>query len=286
VKFITSRDNAFFKRLIKLAGATKERKARGLTLLDGVHLISAYHHALGPPESLIVSQSGDADPEIKQLLAEQGARTDVEVVMLPDSLFREISPVKTPTGIMALVPISLPALPLPASVSTSVPATIPLQTDEAGEPFWVLLEAIQDPGNLGSILRSAAAAGASDVYLSECCADAWSPKTLRAAMGAHFLLRIHEQSELAGVARAFGGRVIATTLKAETSLYRTSLRGPVAFVFGNEGMGLSDALLQASAEQISIPMPGGTESLNAAAAAAICFFEKVRQKLTTLHPIT
>ncbi len=293
MKVITSRDNAFFKRLIKLAGTTKVRKASGLTLLDGVHLISAYHRALGPAESLIVSQSGDADPEIKQLLAEQGAGIHVKVVTLPDNLFREISPVKTPAGIMAIVsvpqPDSLPA-PLSASVPARVPASlsasIPQQTAEAGEPFWVLLEAIQDPGNLGSILRSAAAAGASDVYLSEGCADAWSPKTLRAAMGAHFLLRIHEQSELAGVARAFSGRVIATTLKAETSLYRTSLRGPVAFVFGNEGMGLSDALLQASAEQICIPMPGGTESLNAAAAAAICFFEKVRQKLTTLHPIT
>ncbi|HEY6044820.1 MAG TPA: RNA methyltransferase [Nitrosospira sp.] len=289
MKFITSRDNAFFKQLVKLAGAAKVRKASGLTLLDGVHLISAYHHALGRPESLIISQSGDADPEIKRLLAEQGAETHVKVVMLPDNLFREISPVKTPTGIMALVPIPLPA-PLSASVPARAPAslsaTIPQQTAEAGEPFWVLLEAIQDPGNLGSILRSAAAAGASDVYLSEGCADAWSPKTLRAAMGAHFLLRIHEQSELAGVAHAFSGRVIATTLKAEASLYRTSLRGPVAFVFGNEGMGLSDALLQASAEQISIPMPGKTESLNAAAAAAICFFEKVRQTLAMPHPTT
>jgi len=108
VKFITSRDNAFFKRLIKLAGATKERRAAGLTLLDGVHLISAYQHALGPPESLIISQSGNADPEIKQLLAEQGGGTDVEVIMLPDNLFREISPVKSPTGIMALVPIPSP----------------------------------------------------------------------------------------------------------------------------------------------------------------------------------
>ena len=273
MKVITSRHNALFKQLVKLAGSTKERKATGLTLLDGVHLISAYYRALGQPGSLIVSESGDTDPEIKCLLAEQGAETGMEVIMLPDSLFREISPVKTPTGIIAVVPI-------PLHVATSV------RKDETGEPFCVLLETIQDPGNLGSILRSAAAAGASDVYLSEGCADAWSPKTLRAAMGAHFLLRVHEQSELACVARAFSGRVIATTLKAETSLYRTSLRGPVAFVFGNEGMGLSDALLQASAEQISIPMPGGTESLNAAAAAAICFFEKVRQKLTTLHPIT
>ncbi len=283
MKFITSRDNAFFKQLIKLAGSTKARKVASLTLLDGVPLISAYRRAMGQPENLIVSQSGDADPEIKQLLTQQRAEAHTKVIMLPDNLFREISPVKTPTGIMALVSIPLStSLPIP---SASVPATIPMHNDEAGERFCVLLEAIQDPGNLGSILRSAAAAAASDVYLSAGCADAWSPKTLRAAMGAHFLLRIHEQSDLVRVARAFNGRVIATTLKAETSLYRTALRGPIAFVFGNEGAGLSDTLLQASSEQISIPMPGGIESLNAAAAAAICFFERVRQ-VTTRHPVT
>lgn len=264
MKFITSRDNPFFKQLIKLAESARQRKAAGLTLLDGTHLISAYRRALGQPESLIVSETGRENSEIKHLLAEQGAGTGTELIMLTDSLFREVSPVKTPTGIVALVPIPLPA-------------SMPVHADEKGEPFIVLLEAIQDPGNLGSILRSAAAAGASDAYLSEGCADAWSPKTLRAAMGAHFLLRVHEQSELANVARAFSGRVIATTLEAETSLYQTSLSGSVALVFGNEGRGLSNALLQASAERISIPMPGGTESLNAAAAAAVCLFERVRQ---------
>ena len=124
----------------------------------------------------------------------------------------------------------------------------------------MLLEAIQDPGNLGSILRSAAAAGASDVYLSDGCADAWSPKTLRAAMGAHFLLRIHEQSNLPTVAQAFRGKVIATLLKAETSLYQTQLTGPIAFVFGNEGVGLSKLVLQTCSEQISIHRLGDQSS--------------------------
>lgn len=156
-------------------------------------------------------------------------------------------------------------------------AVIPVHKSKKGESFCVLLEAMQDPGNLGSIFRSAAAAGANDIYLSDGCADAWSPKVLRAAMGAHFLLRIHEQSDLRVVARAFSGKVVATTLKAETSLYRAQLTGPVAFLFGNEGAGLSEAVLQGTTEQISIPMPGGIESLNAAAAAAVCFFERGRQ---------
>ncbi len=265
MKSLTSRDNPFFRQLIKLEDSVRQRRAVGLTLLDGIHLISAYRLALGPPKTLIVSESGCENMEIKRLLAEQEA--DVDMVVLSDVLFREVSPVKTPTGIMAL--ISIP----PA-------ATISVHKDgkgERGEPFCVLLEAIQDPGNLGSILRSAAAAGASDVYLSDGCADAWSPKTLRAAMGAHFLLRIHERSDLAEVARAFNGKVIATVLEAKLSLYQIRLTGPIAFVFGNEGMGLSEVVLQATSEQISIPMPGGTESLNAAAAAAVCFFERVRQ---------
>lgn len=262
MKSITSRENPFFRQLVKLAESAAQRRSSGLTLLDGVHLLNAYRAAVGLPQSLIVSAAGRDSAEIKCLLAELGEKEAVKLVVLSDALFREVSPVKTPSGIMALIAI-------PAAV------VIPVRQ---GERFCVLLEAIQDPGNLGSILRSAAAAGADAAYLSAGCADAWSPKTLRAAMGAHFQLRIHEQSDLAQVAREFNGKVIATTLQAKMSLYQTCLTGPLAFVFGNEGMGLSDALLQAVSEQITIPMPGGTESLNAAAAAAVCFFERVRQK--------
>lgn len=264
MKIITSRDNPFFKQLIKLEKSARQRKAVSLTLLDGAHLISAYKLALGQPKSVIISESGCENGEIKILLAGQGIGTDADVVVLSDALFREVSSVKMPTGIMALVPIPLSS-------------AIPLRRSKKGESFYVLLEAIQDPGNLGSILRSAAAANASDIYLSDGCADAWSPKTLRAAMGAHFLLRIHERSDLTAVARAFSGKVIATSLKSRISLYQTCLTGPIALVFGNEGMGLSEELLRATSEQIRIPMTGGTESLNAAAAAAVCFFERVRQ---------
>ena len=264
MKFITSRDNAFFKQLIRLAGSAQERKTAGLTLLDGIHLISAYRRALGEPKWLIVSETGWDGGEIKRLLVEEEGKTGTKAIMLPNSLFQAASPVKTPTGIMALV---------------SVPKAedIPVRASGREASFSVLLEAMQNPGNLGSILRSAAAAGASDAYLSEGCADAWSPATLRAAMGAHFLLRIHEQSDLAHIASTFDGKVIATSLQAKMSLYQTTLTGAVAFVFGNEGAGLSDKILAVASEHVVIPMPGGTESLNAAAAAAICFFERVRQ---------
>jgi TrmH family RNA methyltransferase len=263
MKFITSRDNPIFRHLVKLKGSARQRRTAGQTLLDGAHLITAYNLVLGPPKSLVVSESGCGNAEIKHLLAEQASKASADVAVLSDTLFREISSVTTPTGVVAL--ISIPA-----------PASIPARESKS-ESFCVLLEAMQDPGNVGSILRSAAAAGASEIYLSEGCADAWAPKTLRAAMGAHFLVRIYERSDLAEVARTFKGKVVASTLKAKNSLYKTRLTGPTAFIFGSEGTGLSEAMLQASTEQIIIPMPGGTESLNAAAAAAVCFFERVRQ---------
>lgn len=265
MKSITSRENSFFKQLVKLTESAAQRRTSELTLLDGAHLIDAYHAALGLPRSLIISESAGENEEIKRLLAQLGTEQVVNVVTLSEALFREVSPVKTPSGIIALI---------------AIPARDVIHVCQ-DESFCVLLEAIQDPGNLGSILRSAAAAGAGDAYLSTGCADAWSPKALRAAMGAHFQLRIHEQSDLAKVAQGFNGKVIATTLQAKTSLYQTRLTGPVAFVFGNEGMGLSEAVLQAVSEQVTIPMPGGMESLNAAAAAAVCFFERVRQNIST-----
>jgi TrmH family RNA methyltransferase len=273
MKFITSRDNPTFKELVKLQESSRQRRIAGLTLLDGIHLVEAYF-ALGEPEKLVVSETGRENPEIRFLLEKVtkvtqvtkggGANREAIAIVLPDALFREVSTVKTATGLMAVVPIPSPE-------------AIPMQKRGQAESFCALLEAIQDPGNLGSILRSAAAAGASDVYLSNGCADAWSPKTLRAAMGAHFLVRIHEGANLAEVARAFRGKVIASILGARKNLYQMRLTDPVAFVFGNEGAGLSDGLLQVAHERITIPMPGEAESLNAAAAAAVCFFERVRQ---------
>jgi len=146
MKFITSRDNAFFKQLIRLAGSAQERKTAGLTLLDGIHLISAYRRALGEPKWLIVSETGWDSSEIKRLLVEEEGKTGTKAIMLPNGLFQAASPVKTPTGIMALV---------------SVPKAedIPVRASGREASFSVLLEAMQNPGNLGSILRSAAAAG-------------------------------------------------------------------------------------------------------------------------------
>ncbi|HQU98742.1 MAG TPA: RNA methyltransferase [Nitrosomonas sp.] len=258
---ITSRQHPLIKQLIKLEESAHYRKKTQLTILDGLHLIQAYHATKGLPEHLIVSASYHERSDPPKNWHTLFGETLPTMTVVSDSLMRAVSPVKTPTGILALI----------------VNPVAEKNRDRGSEHHIVLLEAIQDPGNLGSILRSAAAANVDSVYLSQDCCDAWSPKTLRAGMGAHFSLDIFENSDLIEVSEHFPGKVIATALHATENLFEISLHGPTAWVFGNEGNGLSLEILQQSDSIIKIPMPGETESLNVAACAAICLFEKVRQ---------
>jgi RNA methyltransferase, TrmH family len=252
---ISSRDNPLFKQLKALSGSARERRAAGKVLLDGAHLVEAYLQAFGEPELLIISD-GDIALDVMNLL---DRLAEIRTVTLPSSMFAAISPVTTPTGILALV--KTPALVLPENPG-----------------FVLMLENIQDPGNLGSLLRNAAAAGVDAVYLSEGCTEAWSPKALRGGQGAHFVLPICEQVDLLSQVRQFKGMTLATTMHG-ASLYEQDLSGDVAFIIGNEGAGLSMALIDAASQSITIPMPGKIESLNAAAAAAVCLFERVRQTI-------
>ena len=253
---ITSSDNPRFREYLALAGSGRDRRQAGQALIDGVHLIDTYRQHRGAPEQLLVSTSGKGRPEITALLA---ALAGVPCLELSDALFRRLAPVQTPTGILAVIPI-------PARRATP----------DHPEPC-VLLEDVQDPGNLGSILRATAAAGIGQVYLSAQCADLWSPKVLRAGMGAHFQLECFAGVDLGGFAGAFPGRLIATHLAARQSVFATDLTGHIGLIFGNEGAGLSRAVLDAVDCVVAIPMPGRTESLNIAAAAAVCLFERVRQ---------
>jgi TrmH family RNA methyltransferase len=255
MKHITSRDNSLFKQLRKLADSARERRQAQQALLDGAHLIEAYAQAFGAPELLIVAE-GDCTEDALRLLEHL---PEADSIMLPPAMFAELSPVATPTGILALV--ATPQLPLPAEIT-----------------FALLIEDIQDPGNLGSMLRCAAAAGVEAVYLSPGCADVWSPKTLRGGQGAHFVLPIVERADLLNVASNFNGRTLAAELQG-LSLYGLDLTDAVAFIIGNEGAGLTAPLLSAASDRVCIPMPGQAESLNAAAATAVCLFERVRQTL-------
>jgi RNA methyltransferase, TrmH family len=245
---IRSRDNPYYKRLLRLASSRRERRKEKKMLLDGEHLVSAYNERFGQPECLILRESGQV------FLPGLNAP---ETVTLPDPLFDALAPTLTPTGIMALA--GIPVMPV-------------IRKD-----FCLLLEDIQDPGNLGALLRTAAAAGVDAVYLSKGCTEAWSPKALRAGQGAHFSVPVREGVDLAAVAVDFPGPVLAAVPAASDILFELDLCGPTAFLFGNEGSGLSSAVMAAAARHVRIPMPGGTESLNVAAAAAVCLFERVRQ---------
>lgn len=255
MKLIQSRDNPFFKSLKRLAESGRERRKTGKTLLDGLHLVEAFEAACGPVETLIVAESALAVGEIAAYLEGR------EFVVLADVLMRDLGLVDTPSGLLAVVA-------MPAGSGSA----------DLGKDA-VLLDGVQDPGNVGTLLRTAAAAGVKQVLLSPGCAAAWSPKVLRAGQGAHFVLAIHEEVDLAVFMDEYRGVTAVTCLDGATSLYETKWQGPLAWVFGAEGLGVRAELVAAARLRVKIPMPGAVESLNVAAAAAICLFEAVRRKL-------
>ena len=256
VKHITAPDNPQFKALLKLVQSSRERRLAGLSLLDGVHLLQTYQARLGAPEQIIVSQTGTASAEVQDLLHLLEA---ANTLLLSDNLFKQLSTVATPTGIIAVIKTPRRETP-PANLETCV-----------------MLEDVQDAGNVGSILRSCAATGVTQIFLSKQCVNAWSPRVLRAAMGAHFSLEVYERIDLEALAGAFPGRVLVTQQHAAQLIFTTLLTGKIALVFGNEGAGVSQTLAQCAHEAVTIPMHATTESLNVAAAAAVCLFERVRQ---------
>jgi len=257
VRSIRSRSNAAVKALVKLAGSSRERRRTGTTILEGENLVRAYRDSGAAAETIFAAESALADPRIRDLVENAPAR---ERLVFSDEIVARISQLVSASGLAAVVRAPEPG-PIPSSL-----------------PNCLLLEDVQDPGNLGSVLRTAVAAGIEHVFLSPGSAFAWSPKVIRAGMGAHFRLSIFEGVDLARVARACPGRIVATEPRARESLYDLDLRGPVAWLLGNEGSGLSEAALRIATDRVRVPMPGPAESLNVAAAAAICLFEQLRQR--------
>jgi len=253
MQFIASRQNPRYRALRDLAEDKRARRQRRETLLDGEHLLQVARTAGAVVRTLIASPTAQAEGILD---AWRSAWPQAETIMLAEPLLGALAPTQTPTGIMAVVAIPQPTGRTPRCA--------------------VLLEDIQDPGNLGAILRCAAAAGVDAALLSVGCCEAWSPKALRGGQGAQFLIDVYEGVDLTAWVQAWRGSCHAAVLGAARSLYALDLRGDCAFVFGNEGAGLSPQLRSVCAP-FSIPMPGRTESLNVAAAAAVCLFERVRQ---------
>ncbi len=255
---IASRSNERFIELRALATSARERRRQRRTLLDGPHLVASYLERCGAPRLIAVSEDAHANPEIAALLERS---TECPHVCFKSELFRQLAPVDSPVGILALIDTPTPAADAERTLGR----------------FVVMLESIQDPGNVGTIVRAAAAADVDDVLLSPGCADAWAPRTLRAGMGAHFALRLHAEVDLIQAARRFPGICIATGGREGVPPQAIDMRGPVALLLGGEGAGLSEALAREAHRRVSIPLARGVESLNVGAAAAVVLFERVRQ---------
>lgn len=256
VQHLSARDNPLVQRLRKLAQDPGAYRKHDEVWLEGEHLCSACRDRGSRVGQAVVSESGWQQPTLQAL-----ARTADKVAVLPDALFAGISALESPGAIGFLV--EREAL-----------------LADAIEPGLasVVLDRVQDAGNVGSILRSAAAFGVKQVVALKGTAGLASPKVLRAAMGAHFALRLVEGQDAAAL-DALALPLVATSSHAERSLFDGALPRRCAWVFGHEGQGVAADVLARCAEQRRIPQPGGEESLNVAAAAAVCLYESMRQSM-------
>ncbi|HWA37045.1 MAG TPA: RNA methyltransferase [Burkholderiales bacterium] len=248
-RLIRSKDNPQVKRWAKLAKESSLRRAEGRALVEGPHLLEALLLAGLGTKAILVSEDALSNPEISALLRKAGG----EPAVLSPAAFRAIADAETPQGIAAEIEIPKPRL---------------VKGD------CVFLEGIQDPGNVGAILRSAAALGLASAVLDRACADPWSPKVLRAAMGGHFRLSVQQVPALDAGVEAYAGKLVCTVVRDGQPLRKADLSGPIGWIFGSEGAGVSAELAARAAVRVTIPMAAGAESLNVAAAAAVCFYEK------------
>jgi TrmH family RNA methyltransferase len=250
---ITSRDNPTLVQIRRTLRDPNGYRRRATALwLEGDHLLRACLARGHPLTQVLLTEAAWSQPALRDL-AQQASR----VMLLPDALFEELSALASPASVGALI---------------DRPASPALQADAP----TVVLDRLQDAGNVGSILRSAAAFGVTQVLALAGTAALWSPKVLRAGMGAHFALRLHESLTVDDLA-ALTLPWVATSSHAHTLLHQAALPHPCAWVFGHEGHGVAPELVRRCTLTLRIAQPGGEESLNVAAAAAICLHETARR---------
>ena len=259
VRQVSSRHNDLFKDLRQLLSDPAAYRKLGRVWLEGDHLCRALVERGRAPVRAIVTESGWAKPALEAL-----ARNAPEIVCVPDALMRELSGLESPSPIGFLIEAEQASAPR-AGVRT------------------VVLDRLQDPGNVGSILRSASAMGFAQVVALKGTVALWSPKVLRAGMGAHFALGLVEGAASADLA-GLGVPIVGTHLRDARWLHETALPDPLAWVFGHEGQGMSDDVAAACTLRVRIAQPGGEESLNVAAAAAMCLYESTRERFGRQAP--
>jgi RNA methyltransferase, TrmH family len=253
VKAVTSRDNPLLVRLRKLAADPAGYRRAGEIWLEGEHLCAAFRQSGGVPSHAVVTEAAWEEPRWRDLAT--GAST---VVVVTPALMDALSTLESPAPLGFVVPWTDGAAPEPG-VAT------------------VVLDRLQDAGNVGTILRTASAFGVRQVIALKGTAALWSPKVLRAGMGAHFRMRLVEGASHDAL-DALRMPLVATSSHGATPLPDVHLPSPCAWVLGHEGQGLAPTLLQRCTLTVTIPQPGGEESLNVASAAAVCLYEALRQR--------
>ena len=255
MKPIASRANPLFRQLFKLQGAAGRRGEPAM--LDGVHLCQSWLDAGRLPLHAIFDEQRLDHPALDALIR----RLPPELcVSMPPGLLAGLASVDTGQGVIFVV--ETPLAELPARIKETV----------------VLLDRIQDPGNVGTILRTCAAAGVRRVIAAKGTAALWSPKVLRSGQGAQFALALHEVADLLSVVSRLDVPLVATAIDGSVDLFLTSLPAHCAWVFGHEGQGVDAALLAKAALRVRIEHErDSVESLNVSVAAAICLFEQRRQ---------
>jgi TrmH family RNA methyltransferase len=253
---ITSAQNPKLKIVRALLGRPKERRQAGAFVAEGVRLVEEALAAGWPFRFVLAGGNlgGRGSALVEELKTE-----NVDVETVDEHLLQSLSETENTQGIIAVLELS--------------PFPIPRELD-----FALILDQIRDPGNLGALLRTAASAGVQAVFLPPETADAFAPKVVRAGMGAHFRLPVLSLSWDDIRARTHGLKVYLAEMEGARSCWEADFRSPLALIIGGEAEGASQPARELAGEQIYIPMPGGTESLNAAAAGAILMFEVVRHR--------
>jgi RNA methyltransferase, TrmH family len=253
---ITSTHNPKIQFVRGLLGRSKERHETGAFVAEGVRLLEEALAVQWPFRFVLAGETLSVrGRELTTKLQTHGV--DIEIVA--DNLMQSVGETESPQGLLAVLEYS--ALPIPPALS-----------------FALILDQIRDPGNLGTLLRTAAAAGVEAVFLPPETVDAWAPKVIRAGMGAHFRLPIQALNwdEIRTYTRDL--QIHLADMEGATACWQADFRSPLALIVGGEAVGASQPARELATGRVSIPMPGRTESLNAAAAGAILMFEVLRQR--------
>ncbi len=246
---IQSLDNPLIKQIVKLVNSSSYRNSEKKCVIYGLHLIEeAYKY--GFLEIILVDDSRDYKALPK----------DVPIYKVSTKVFTKISLLDGKYDIVGI-------------------AGFKVAHNDIYNEDCIVLDNVQDPGNLGTIIRNAKASGINNILLTNGCVDSYNPKVLRSSQGAVFGVNIIDINDITSFIKIFKGTLIATVPHSQNSLYDMNLRSTTAWVFGNEGSGISSNILNMIDTKVNIPMQNNTESINVAMAMAVCVFEQLRQRL-------